>query len=212
MQSNPGIHLSELGRQLLETRLYGFAAEEIELVTRIQTIRTGVLGDDQQFAHTGVHQVLCFGEHLAHRAAHEITTHARDDAEAAAMVAAFGYFQISVMPGGELDTDLRLEIRGLRLNARRWHQVDKGIVPWRQMLVHRAHHFAIGLRTGDGKYARVCLTDQLAIVTPTQTARHDHFAILDKGFADRIQRLFRRRIDKSTGIHDDQFGILIIAR
>ena len=88
-------------------------------------------------------------QHLVDRPARERPRIDGDDAEAALVVAALGDLQIRVVARREPD-------------ALRRHQIEERIVLRRQVLVHRAHHFLIGVRAGDLQHARMPLEDALA--------------------------------------------------
>ena len=79
--------------------------------------------------------------HFADRARHQIAAHRGNDAEGAAVVAAFGDLQIGVV--------LRRELDALRRN-----QVGVRIVRLRQVRVHRLHHRRRVVRAGDREHRR----------------------------------------------------------
>ena len=75
------------------------------------------------------------------------------------------------------------------------------------MLVHGRHHFVSRMWSGHRQDLGVRLLDDIAF--GAEAARHDHSAVFSKGFADRLERLFHRRIDEPTGVYDDEIGILV---
>ena len=90
---------SQLGHAALERP----AAPEAGAVFHVHAIGAGVLRDHQQFLHARVDQVLRFLHHIADRAADQIAAQTGDDAEGAAVVAAFGNFHVGVMFRREAD-------------------------------------------------------------------------------------------------------------
>jgi hypothetical protein len=64
-------------------------------------------------------------------------------------------------------------------------QVEQRIVPRRQVLVHRAHHVFVGVRTGHLQHARVTLED--ALTSRAQAPGHDHAAVVLERLPDRIE-------------------------
>ena len=81
----------------------------------VDAVRARVLRDHEQLAHAGAHEPLGFAEHVARGAADEVAAQARDDAEAAAVIAAFGDLQVRVVARREL-------------HALRRHEIDERIV------------------------------------------------------------------------------------
>jgi hypothetical protein len=96
-------------------------------MAQIQSVGAGVLRDHQQFAHPGFDQTPGLVEDLADRAADQIAAQTGDDAEAAAMVAAFRDLQIGIVP--------RRQPHALRRD-----ETGEGIVRRRQMGMHGGHH------------------------------------------------------------------------
>ena len=104
--------------------------------------------------------------------ADEIAAHRRDDAEGAAVVAAFGDLEIGVVLRGKAD-------------ALRRHQIGEGVVRLGQVLVHRMHDLFGGVRTGDGKHLR--MRRQHDVVLRPQTAGDDHLAVFSESLADGVE-------------------------
>ena len=150
---------------------------------------------DQQLLHAGLHQVLGLLHHLADRAAHEVAAHRRDDAEGAAVVAAFGDLQVRVVPRRELD-------------ALRRHQVDERIV-----------------RLAAGARAPRCITSSVAcgpvtastcgcvslhdVALGAEAAGDDHLAVLGERLADRVERFLDGGVDEAAGVDDDEVGAVV---
>src|SRR5690606_34038742 len=137
----------------------------------VDAVGAGVLRDDQQLLHARLHQALGFAHDVADGAADQIAAHGRNDAEAAAVVAAFGNLQVGVMPRRELDPLRR-------------HEVDVGIVVafGRGGFVHGAHHLFLLLGAGDGQHRGVDLADEVFL--DAHAAGDDHFAVFGDGLTD----------------------------
>src|SRR5690606_16128844 len=71
-------------------------------VFEVETIGAGILRDDQQFLDAGTDETFGFTENAGGWPAGEVTTDLRDDAEGAAVVAAFGNLEIGVVPRRQL--------------------------------------------------------------------------------------------------------------
>src|SRR5690606_31680679 len=196
MQTHPHAHARQRLAQFQHARLDRLAIPEIGLVLDIDAVGAGVLGDHQDLLDAGLDQPLGFAEHIAHRAANQLAAHGRDDAEAAAVVAAFGNLQVGVVTRGELD-------------ALRRHQIDEGIVVdvRRHHFVHRIDDLLVLLRTGNGKHAGVHVTD--VVFGHAHAAGDDHLAVLGDGFADGIQRFRLGTIDEAAGVDDHHVGVLV---
>jgi hypothetical protein len=129
----------------------------------------------------------------------EITSssaHRWNDAEAAAVITAFGNFQISEMFRRELD-------------ALRRHQVEERRMRLWQILMHRRHHFGHRMWAGHGQHLWMHIQDHvltIGILLRAETAGDDHLAVFSKRFADRIERFLHGRIDEAAGIDDHQIG------
>src|SRR5690606_31621889 len=110
---------------------------ETGAVLDIHAIGAGVLGNDQPFLNSGLDQPLRLAQYLAPRPADQLAAQRGNDAETAAVVAAFGNLQVGVVARGQLDTLRR-------------HQVDQRIVlgARRHHLVHSADHLLVLLGTG----------------------------------------------------------------
>ncbi len=192
----------ELVGQVEHARLAGLAVPEAGTVLHVHAVGTGVLADDEKLLHTGFEQALRFAQHIADRARHQVAAHARDDAERAAVVAAFADLQVGVVPGGELD-------------ALRGHEVDERIVRLGHVQVHRVHHFVGGVRAGHGEHAGVHLPHEIAAGFSrfrAQAAGDDDLAVLRQRFADCVQRFLDRGVDETAGVDDDEIGAGVVGR
>ena len=142
VQPHPDAEFAERARQIDEFRAHLAVAPLARGVFDVDAIGGGVLRDDQQLLHAGFDQFLGLAQHIGGRARDQIAAQARDDAEGAAIVAAFGNLQIGVVPRRELD-------------AFRRHQVEERIVLRRHGAVHGLDHAFILLRAGDGEHLRI---------------------------------------------------------
>ena len=109
---------AELAERLREIEEFGAHLAVLPRARRIfdvDAVGRRVLRDDQQFLDAGGDQPLRLAQHVGRRARHEVAAQFRNDAEAAAVVAALGNLQIGVVPRRQLD-------------AFRRHQIEKRIV------------------------------------------------------------------------------------
>ena len=195
MQAHPDIQLAQLLAQRQHAGLHRGTVIEAGTVLDVSAIGRGVLRNHQQLFDTGLFQTLGFGQHFTDRTAHQITAQRRNDAEGAAMVAAFGDLQIGIVTRGELD-------------ALRRHQAGERIVGWlRYIAVHMLQHLLIGVRAADLQHLGVNGAD--LIFLGTQTTGDDHLAVLFQRFADCFQRLLHRAVDKAAGVDDHQLGVVV---
>ena len=86
-----------------------------------------------------------------------------------------------------------------QLHALRRHEIQKGLMLGRQMLVHRGDDFFIALRPGDLEHLRMPVENLLRL--RSQAPGDDDFAVLGQRFADRIERLIHGGIDEAAGVH-----------
>jgi len=78
----------------------------------------------------------------------------------------------------------------------------------RQVLVHRADHFFIGVRSGDLEHLRVAFED--AFRARTEAAGDDHLAVGGERFSDRIERFLDRRVDEAARVDHDEVGARVV--
>jgi hypothetical protein len=202
VQAHPEAELAEFLAQLKQARLHRPAAMEAGAVLHIDAVGAGVLRDHQQFLDAGLRQHFGLVQHLADRPRHEVAAQRGDDAERAAVVAAFGNLQVGVVVGRQAD-------------ALRRHQVDEGIMRRRQVGMHRLHDFRHGMRTGDGEHLRVHALDDVitgGVLLGTEAAGDDDLAVLGQRLADGVERLLDRGVDEAAGIHHHEVGTVIGAR
>ena len=139
----------------------------------VHAVGRGVLGDDQQLLHARVGQTFGFRQHFADWTAHQIATHGRDDAEGAAVVAAFGNFQVRVVARRQLHALFR-------------HQAQERVVLgfW-HVVMNMLQHLLVAVRAGNLQHLRVHFAD--LVFFRAQTAGHDHFAVFGQRFTDGFQ-------------------------
>ncbi len=140
------------------------AIPEASAVFHVDAVGAGVLGNHQQLFDAGLDQALSLVEHVADRTADQFAAHRRDDAEAAAVVAAFGNLQVGVVAWGQFDPLRR-------------HQVDQRVVilTRRHGVVHGVDHLLVLLRSGHGQYAWVHVAD--VAFFDAHAAGHDDLAV-----------------------------------
>jgi hypothetical protein len=179
-------------------RLDRAAADEVELVAHVDAVGAGVLRNHQQFLHALLDQVLGFAHHLADRSADEIAAHRRDDAEAAAVVAALRDLQVGIVLRRQLD-------------AGRRHQVTERVVRLRQVAVDVVEHFAGRMRAGDGEDLRMHAGNQVpaTLALGAEAAGDDDLAVLGERLADRLERFLDGGVDEAAGVDDDEVGVLV---
>ena len=127
----------------------------------------------------------------------EPSAQARDDAERAAVVAAFRDLEIGVVArrqahafaGDEIDERI----------ARRW-----------RCGAHGLHHAFERLRAGDRRDVRESVADRVGL--GPHAAGHDHFAILVHRLADGGERFRLGAVEKAAGVDDDRVGAGVAAR
>ena len=204
VQAHPGAMLLGQRRQRLaqleHACLHRLAVPEAGAVLDVDAVGAGVLADHQQFLHAAFEQGAGFVQHVADRARDQVAAHAGDDAEAAAVVAAFADLQVGVVPGRELDARALHEAR---------HQVDERVVRLGHVQVHRVHHLLRRVRAGDGQHLGVDLAHQVAAVVAglgTQAAGDDDTAVLGQRLADGVQAFLHRVVDEAAGVDDDEVG------
>ncbi|MCY1413594.1 hypothetical protein D9M71_290270 [compost metagenome] len=196
MQANPGAQAAQCFAQFEHAGLDRATVPEVGLVFDVHAIGAGVLGDHQDLLDPGLDQALGLAQHFTHRAADQLAAHRRDDAEAAAVVAAFGNLQVGVVARGQLDALWR-------------HQVDQRVVVLarRHDFVHGIDHLLVLLRTGHREHARVHVTDVAFL--DTHAAGDDDLAVFLDRFADHFQRLGLGAVDEAAGVDHHHVGVLV---
>ena len=198
MHARPHAQRAERFGQLEHARFHRLAVDEIRAVFHVDTVRRCVLRNHQKFFHAGLHEGLGFAHHFANRATHQIAAHRRNNAEAATVIAAFADFQIRVV--------LRREFHAVI-----GHQIDELVVRFRQMQMHRVHHFVRCVRAGNGEHFRVNVPNEIAVLLRAETARNDHFTVFGDSLANRVKRLRHGVVDKAAGVDHHQIRVAVIA-
>ena len=144
-----------------------------------------------------VDQPLGLAQHVGGRARDEIAAQLRNDAEGAAVVAAFGNLQIGVVARRELD-------------AFRRHQIEERIVLRRRGAMHGVEHALVLLRAGDGEHVGIFVGDLLRL--RAHAAGDDDLAVLGQRLADGVERFRLRAVEEAAGVDDDEVGALVLAR
>ncbi|CAN0621223.1 protein of unknown function [Burkholderia multivorans] len=203
MQAHPRAvlrgQLAERADELRHAGLERAAIPEAGAVLDVDAVRARVLRDHEQFLDAGLEQVLRLQHHFGDRTGHEIAAHRRDDAERAAVIAAFGYLQVRVMARRELDAGGR-------------HEIDERIVRLRQVRMDGLHHFADRVRAGDGEHLRMHFLDEAAAARAllrAEAAGDDHLAVFVQRLADRVEAFLHRFVDEAAGVDDDEIGAVI---
>ncbi|MCY1168746.1 hypothetical protein D9M73_87510 [compost metagenome] len=89
MQPHPCAQFAQLARQIGHMRADFFAMPQARLVADVDAVGGGILADHQQFLGARFDQLLRLAQDRIGAAADQIAAQARDDAEGAAVVAAF---------------------------------------------------------------------------------------------------------------------------
>ena len=195
MQPHPDAEGRKLAAEVDESGPHLPAAEPAGGVAEVDPIGRGVLRDDQQLLDPGPHQPLRLGENAGGRTRYQIAPERGDDAEAAAVVAAFGNFQIGIVPWRQSQSLRR-------------HQVELGIMGRRHHLVDGRHHLLIGLGTGHRQHRGMGGADLVGIAA--HAAGDDHPAVLGDRLADRLERLALGGIEEPASVDDHRVGALVI--
>ena len=102
VQPHPDAELAERASEIEEFRPQLAALPLARGIPDVDAVGRGILGDDQQLLHPGGDQPLGFAQNVGGRARDQVAAQPRDDAEGAAVVAAFGNLQIGVVAGVSL--------------------------------------------------------------------------------------------------------------
>ncbi len=196
LQPHPCAEFAELVCQIKKLRADFAVLPRAPCIFQIDAIGRGVLRNDQQFLHAGADELLRLAQHVARRTRHQVAAKFRDDAEAAAVVAAFGNLQVGVMPRRQLD-------------ALRRHQIEMRIMHRRQRAMHGIEHALILLRSGNRQHAGIGRLDLLGF--RAHAAGDDHLAILGHGFADGAKRFLLGAVEETAGVDDDEIGAIVLA-
>jgi hypothetical protein len=97
-----------------------------------------------------------------------------------------------------------------QLQAAFGHQIEEGVWRDRCGFVDGTYHGLILMRAADCEHLGIFRTDHLSFVA--KTACDDHPAIFGKCFTDGFQRFFLGRIEKATGIDENDVGAFVVGR
>ena len=200
MQAHPHAQLAQRAGQRQQVGAQRPTAVKAGAVFDVHAVGAGVLRDHQQLAHAGIDQRLGLGEHLADRPADQVAAQGRDDAEAAAVVAALGNLQVGV-------------VRRRQAQALRRQQVDIGIVlargRRRQVLLYRGDDLGVGMGSGHRQHARVAIQNLAGV--GAQAAGDDDLAVLGQRLADGVERLLPGLVDEAAGVdhHQIRAGVAV---
>ena len=169
----------------------------VAAVAEVHAIGGRVLGDDQEFLHAGFRQRLRLTQHLTHRPRCQLAAQARNHAEGAAVVAALGDLEVSVMArrqlhavGGQRGTVAR-QRRRQRPPHRRGDRFRRMGARHRQHLGMRPpHHIRLG----------------------AEAAGDDHAARFTQRFADGVQGFLDGAVDEAAGVHHHHIRGVIARR
>ncbi len=195
MQPHPYPEFTECRRQFRDARSNRACTPDARAVAQVHTVSARVLGNHEQLFHARFDELFRFFQNLLDRTTYQIAAHRRNDAEAAAVVAALGDLEVGVVP--------RREAYPL------WRdKVEKRIMRLGQVCVHRLHHLCLRVRTGNREHRGMRASHDIAL--GAEAAGHDDPAVLVQGLADRCQRFLDRRVDKAAGVDHHQVGIGVL--
>ena len=163
----------------------------------VDAIGARILRDDEQLLDAGFDQPLGLIEHRRRRPAHQVAAQRRDDAEGAAVVAAFGDLQIGIVA--------RRQPQALRRN-----EVELASCTGGTASCTARHDRLILVRAGDREHGWMRGAD--AVGLDAHAAGDDDPAVLIDRLADGRERFGLGRIEKAAGVHDDDVGRVIAGR
>ena len=76
----------------------------------VEAIGARILANDQQLLRSGGDQLFCLAKNRVGAAAHQVAAQVRNDAEGAAVIAAFGNLQIAVVARRKLQPAFRNKV------------------------------------------------------------------------------------------------------
>jgi hypothetical protein len=138
--------------------------------------------------------LLGLAHHFPDGSTDQIAAQGRNDAEAAAMVAALGDLQVRIVARRQFHALCRYEIQ-------------ERLVRRRQVLMYRRHDLFIALRTGYFQHLRVAVENLLRL--RTQATGDDDFAVFGQCLSNGVQGLVHCGVDKTAGVHDHEVGFPI---
>ena len=103
VQADPGAELAHFAREVghvgADLRTFPWP----RLVAEVHSVGARILTYDEQLLRAGGDKLLRLAQNRVRAAADEVAAQGWDDAEGAAVVSAFGYLHIAVVPRGQLD-------------------------------------------------------------------------------------------------------------
>ena len=112
------------------------------------------------------------------------------------MIAAFGDFQVGIVPRRQLDTLGR-------------HQIRERVVlaGGRHKLVYRTDHFFIRMGPRYRQHAGMGFADFVCF--NAHTTGDNDFTVFTDSFTNGVQRFLFRRINKTAGVHHHNVGVFV---
>ena len=163
VQTDPDTQLRQLFAQADHAGFYRRAVVKAGAMLHIDAVGGGILRDNQQLFDAGIGQAFGFGQHFTNRTADKVAAHRRDNAEGAAMVTAFGNFQVGVMTWRELHALFR-------------HQAQERVVfRLRRIVMDMLQNLFIAVRPGYLQHFRMHFAN--LVFFRAQAAGHNNFAI-----------------------------------
>ena len=188
VQSDPHAEFAKLPREVEKFRPDRTLLKSAFRIFQVDAIGARILRDDEQFLDACRDELFSLAQDIACRAGHEIAAQFWNDAEGAAVVAAFRNFQISIVARRQLD-------------ALRRHEIKKRIVRRRRRFMHRLHDGGKILRPADP--AKVWELFQNRTGLGAHAAGDDDLAVFGRGSTDRRERFRLGAVEKAAGVDDD---------
>ena len=192
-----GAQAAQFARKVGHMRTHLTSLPRTRFMPCIHPISGCVLRNDQQLFGASGNKLLRLTQHSVNPAACKLSTQGRNNAERAAMVAAFGNFQIAVMARRKLQSAFRYKINE-RTARRRCRFMDRR---YDSLILMRARN-----RQNIGKAG----ADDIGFVA--HAARHDDTAIFRDSLTNGFQAFFLCRIEKTARIDEHDIGTGIIGR
>ena len=163
VQTDPDTQFRQLFAQADHAGFNRRAVVKAGAMLHIDAVGGGILRDNQQLFDAGIGQAFGFGQHFTNRTADKVAAHRRDNAEGAAMVTAFGNFQVGVMTWRELHALFR-------------HQAQERVVfRLRRIVMDMLQNLFIAVRPGYLQHFRMHFAN--LVFFRAQAAGHNNFAI-----------------------------------
>ncbi len=192
-----GAKLAEFAGEVGHVRTHFMTLPFARLVPDIDAIGRGVLADHQQLLRPCRDELFSLAQHRVDAAADELAAQIGDDAEGAAVIAAFADLQIAVVARCELQPAFGDQINEWPLSRRR-------------RLVDRVDNLFILMRAGDREDVGETRPNDLRLVA--HAAGDDDAAILRHRLADRLQAFLLRAVEEAAGVDEHYIGARIVGR